>query len=106
MSPGAPLPKVTVSKIVQRSQSLSFHVDKIGVPVLVKISYFPNWQARGATGPYRVSPNLMVVVPTAHQVTLTYGKTFWKALGDTVSELTVLSGLVWAFTRWRRKRAY
>ncbi len=106
MSPGALLPKVRVSKIVQSSQSLSFHVDKIGIPVLVKISYFPNWQARGATGPYRVSPNLMVVVPTAHQVTLTYGKTFWKAFGDTVSELTVLSGLVWAFTRWRRKRAY
>jgi hypothetical protein len=105
MSAGATLPNVQVSKIVQSSQQISFHVDKIGIPVLVKISYFPNWQARGATGPYRVSPNLMVVVPTSHDVTLAYGKTFWKGFGDTVTEVVVLAGLVFAFTRWRRKRA-
>ena len=39
------------------------------------ISYFPNWQASGATGVYRVSPNLMVVVPTSHHVSLSYGNT-------------------------------
>ena len=48
-------------------QSISFHVSRIGVPVLVKISYFPRWHATGATGPYRVSPNLMVVIPTVEQ---------------------------------------
>ena len=37
-----------------------------GSPVLVKVSYFPNWEASGAEGPYRVTPNLMVVVPTEH----------------------------------------
>ncbi len=105
MSAGARLPKIRVSKVVQSSQSISFHVDKIGVPVLVKISYFPNWQASGATGPYRVSPNLMVVVPNSHDVTLAYGKTFWKAFGDTVTEILVLIGLGLAFTKWRRRRA-
>ncbi len=39
-------------------------------PVLVKVSYFPNWHASGADGPWRVTPNLMVVVPTSHDVTL------------------------------------
>lgn len=105
MIAGATLPKVRITKLVQKSQSISFHVDKIGVPVLVKISYFPNWQAQGAAGPYRVSPNLMVVVPTSHDVSLVYGKTFWKAFGDTVTELTVLSGIIFWVTRWRRKRA-
>jgi hypothetical protein len=105
MTAGATLPKVRITRVVQQSQSISFHVDKIGVPVLVKISYFPNWQARGATGPYRVSPNLMVVVPTSHEVTLVYGKTFWKAFGDSVTEITVGAGMIFWFTRWRRRRA-
>jgi len=39
----------------------------------VKVSYFPNWQAFGAEGPWRVTPNLMLVVPTSHDVTLHYG---------------------------------
>ena len=40
-------------------------------PVLVKMSYFPNWQVSGASDIYRVTPNLMVVVPTSNHVTLT-----------------------------------
>jgi hypothetical protein len=41
----------------------------------VKIPFFPNWHASGALGPYLVTPNLMVVVPTAHEVRLSYGTT-------------------------------
>ena len=33
------------------SRTCSFDVDQIGVPVLVKVSYFPNWQVDGAEGP-------------------------------------------------------
>jgi hypothetical protein len=42
--------------------------------VLVKASYFPNWEVAGAEGPYRVAPNLMVVVPNDEHVELTYGR--------------------------------
>jgi hypothetical protein len=45
------------------------------VPVLVKVSYFPNWHVEGADGPYRVTPNLMVVVPTDTHVRMHYGYT-------------------------------
>jgi hypothetical protein len=71
--PKRPVPKTRVTAVQETDNTLSFHVSKIGSPVLVKISYFPNWQASGATGPYRVTPNLMVVVPTAHNVVLHYG---------------------------------
>ena len=47
-------------------ESISFDVDQVGVPVLVRVSYFPNWKATGADGPYRVAPNFMVVVPDQH----------------------------------------
>jgi hypothetical protein len=67
-----PLPTVNVSNIVLGEQDLTFDVDQIGVPVLVKVSYFPNWQVSGADGPWRIAPNLMVVVPTATTVHFTY----------------------------------
>ena len=66
------LAAVTVSNVQLGDQDLRFTVDQIGVPVLVKISYFPNWHASGAKGPYRIAPNLMVVVPTSTNVHLTY----------------------------------
>jgi hypothetical protein len=68
------LPPVAVSDVRIEQQSLSFSVDQVGVPVVVKVSYFPNWEASGALGPYRIGPNMMVVVPTATAVELTYGR--------------------------------
>ena len=64
------LAAVTVSNVQLGDQDLRFTVDQIGVPVLVKISYFPNWHVSGAEGPYRIAPNLMVVVPTSTDVHL------------------------------------
>jgi hypothetical protein len=59
----------------------------------VRTSYFPNWEAHGATGPYRVAPNMMVVVPTSHDVKLTYGLTKIDWLGR-IGTLLGLAGLV------------
>lgn len=75
------LPQVTVSNIRAASLgnspdakpgTLSFSVDKINVPVVVKMSYFPNFRATGAKGPYRLSDNRMVVIPTSKNVTIQY----------------------------------
>jgi hypothetical protein len=68
-------PMTTVANIVEHNASISFNVSRLEVPVVVTISYFPNWQVSGAEGVYRVSPNLMVVVPTSHHVSLRYGTT-------------------------------
>lgn len=91
-----PEPEATVSNVEIDRQSLSFDVDRIGVPVLVKVSYFPNWRAEGADGPYRVGPNMMVVVPRANHVQLQYG----RSMVDYVTILLTLIGIalcVW----WR-----
>ncbi|MGD0054537.1 MAG: hypothetical protein ABSC34_03765 [Acidimicrobiales bacterium] len=100
------LPALKVSDVVVHSQAISFHVSRVGVPVVVKISYYPRWHAVGATGPYRVSPNLMAVVPTSKDVSLVYGSTAANVWGDRVSQLTALAGLVTiaAFVRRRRRR--
>jgi hypothetical protein len=71
--PQTPLPQINVSNITYDDDEVVFDVDQIGVPVLVKVSYFPNWKVSGGEGPYRVTPNLMVVVPTSTHVRLHYG---------------------------------
>lgn len=70
-----------VTAIRSDENDIVFDVDRVGSPVLVKASYFPNWKASGAKGPYRVTPNLMVVVPTSTHVELHYGFTPVDGLG-------------------------
>ena len=91
--------------MTQTDSSLSFHVSRVGTPVLVKVSYFPNWHASGANGPWRVTPNLMVVVPTSNDVTLSYGASSANYLGI-VATLIGLVALIWLFVvpAWRRWR--
>jgi hypothetical protein len=87
---GRPLPAVKVSDVKVGIDSLSFHVDRTGVPVAVAISYFPNWHATGAQGPWRAEPNLMVVDPTSHDVTLTYGSSSANDLGTVLTVVGIL----------------
>jgi hypothetical protein len=91
------LPDAGVSNIVTSDDGISFDVERPGVPVLVKVSYFPNWRASGAQGPYRATPNFMVVVPDGNHVELHYG---WTAIDLAAIALTLLGlvGLV-ALTR-------
>jgi 6-pyruvoyl-tetrahydropterin synthase related domain len=87
------LDPVEVSNPVVTEDGVSFDVDQVGVPVLVKMSYFPNWRASGADGPYRVAPNFMVVIPNDTHVELTYGRTGVEWLSYALTLLGVV-GLV------------
>ena len=87
------LKATAVRDVTYDNSDISFKVTTTGVPVLVKVPYFPNWHASGATGPWLVSPNLMVVVPTSHDVTLRYGPTTADWLGRTGS-VAGIAGLV------------
>ena len=91
------LPADQVSSIRDSTDQVSFHVSRVGEPVLVRVSYFPSWHAAGALGPWRAEPNLMVVVPTSHNVTLTYGASGPDKLGLllSVAGLVVLGVLIW-----------
>ena len=93
-----PLDPVVVSGITNSDNRISFDVDRVGVPVLVKASYFPSWKVKGGHGPYRVSPNLMVVIPTSQHVSVYYG---WTPVDYTGWILTFIGiGLA---VKWARR---
>ena len=94
------LPPVVVSNIVEKETDISFTVDKVGVPVVVRASYFPNWTVSGGKGPYRIMPNLMVVIPTSKNVKLHWGYSTADILGYPAS----IGGLGGAFLLHRRTR--
>jgi hypothetical protein len=92
------LAPIKVSNIVMGDDTLNFDVDQIGVPVMVRVSAFPNWKVDGAKGPYRAAPNFMVVVPTSTHVRLHYGYTPM----DLVAWLLTFIGIGGALFLWRR----
>ncbi len=90
-----------VTNITEGDDRISFDVDRVGVPVVVKASYFPNWQASGAEGPWRVTPNEMVVIPTSKHVSIHYGVTPVDVFANFASLLGVAGlAVLW---RWPRK---
>lgn len=99
--------QVRISDVAVEDHRISFSTTGVGVPHLVKVSYFPNWKAIGAEGPYRSAPSLMVVVPTNEQVVLTFAPTWaeWTGRGLTVLGLAGL--VLWpAGRRLTRRRAF
>jgi hypothetical protein len=90
----------TVSDVVIDDESVSFEVSDVGRPVLVRVSYFPNWRVEGAEGPYRVAPNMMVVVPTQTEVRLSFG----PSLVDRFAYLLTGAGILALVVVWRRER--
>ena len=48
----------------------------IGKPLLIKVSYHPNWKARGADRIYLVSPSFMLIYPNQDEIMLYYGRSF------------------------------
>jgi hypothetical protein len=104
--PNEPLqvPADAVSNVVVEDHRISFHTTAVGVPHLVKVSYFPNWTAEGADGPWRAAPSLMVVVPTSEDVVLEFRDTWAETGGKIVSVLGIalLVGVGVAGVRRRR----
>jgi len=94
------LSSVEVSEVEVGNESVSFRVDRVGVPVLVRVSYFPNWKVSGADGPYRVAPNMMVVVPTDEEVSMS----FEASVVDRFAYVLTFAGFVCLFLICRSNR--
>jgi 6-pyruvoyl-tetrahydropterin synthase related domain len=97
--PKTPLAPVTVSNIRTGEDWIRFDVSEPGVPVLVKMSDFPNFVADGAEGPWRAGPNMMVVVPTSNTVTVRWGQNVPDDAGRLLSVLGLIALI--GLARWK-----
>jgi hypothetical protein len=99
--PARPLPGGVEAHATLAEESITITTNRVGHPLLVKVSYHPRWKADGADGPYLASPGLMVVVPRRSTVTLTYGRNASDAIG---LALTLLAAAAAVFHLARRRR--
>ena len=91
-----------VSDIQLEDHRISFTTTAVGAPHVVRVSYFPNWTATGADGPYRAAPSLMVIVPTQEDVVLEFARTPVENVGVllTLGGIGTIVAIAW----WRRRR--
>jgi len=99
--PKQPIETVEPLKEVINEEEILIEGAPIGKPVLIKISYHPNWKVEGADRIYLVSPAFMLIFPTSSQVRLYYGRSWPNYVGILITSLTIfiiLFSLVYDFT--------
>lgn len=101
--PEVPLPDGVAVESVVEPERIRIRTSRPGHPLLVKVSWHPRWKARGAHGPFRVAPALMLVIPTAPDVELRYERDARDRLGAALTLATLL--LLAAWTWFERRRA-
>ena len=99
-----------VSDVVLEDHRIAFRTSAVGRPHMIKVSYFPNWRASGAEGPWRAAPSFMVVIPTEEQVELRFENTWVEEAGAWSSFLAAALLALWAgstglFRRRQRTQA-
>jgi len=73
-------------------------------PLLIKISYHPNWKVEGADRIYLVSPAFMLVYPNSSHVLLYYGRSWPDYVGYLMTGLALLFAIISRFSifpKWR-----
>jgi hypothetical protein len=94
-------PADAVTDIVATDDTIRFRTRAIGVPHIVRTSFFPNWRVRGADRVRMVTPCFLLLTPTQGEVTLYYGDTLSDTLGRGLSAAALVIAIVaW----WRSSR--
>jgi len=55
------------------NEEIKISTNCIGIPLLIKVAYFPNWKVEGANSIYLTSPALMMITPTKESIRIYYG---------------------------------
>ena len=73
----------------------------VGKPLLIKISYHPNWKVEGADKIYLASPAFMLIYPSSPHIRLVYGRTWPDYAGMAMTCLGVVWLIISRFIRFR-----
>lgn len=76
-----PVPQNCSIEETVREEEVKIKTSCIDKPLIVKISYFPNWQVEGADKIYLASPSFMLIFPKQENVRLYYSYIYSDYLG-------------------------
>ncbi|MDD5722285.1 MAG: 6-pyruvoyl-tetrahydropterin synthase-related protein [Syntrophales bacterium] len=98
-APSVSLPRIPVGRTCSvseeiRDEEIIIKTSDPGVPLLIKVSYHPNWKVEGADRIYLVSPSFMLIYPNRPDVRLSFGRTAWDYLGYAMTSAGILI-LLW-----------
>ena len=88
--PKTPLEKIDPIREVIGEDDILIENAFPGKPLLIKISYHPNWKVEGADQIYLASPAFMLVYPNSTRVRLYYGRSWPDYVGAVLSILAIL----------------
>ena len=81
--------RISVTSTIH-DEAIDIETSLIGHPLLVKVSYHPNWTVTGADKIYPVSPSFMLVFPTAHHLRLTFKTGLAEKTGHALSVIGMI----------------
>ncbi len=67
--------KSEINNVRISNNEITFETDHPNELHIVKVSYFPNWKIENGSGPYRLSPSFMGVIPYSNEVSITFENT-------------------------------
>ena len=70
-----------------RNEDVLFTTNCVGLPHLVKVSYFPRWKSAHGEKIYLVSPSFMLIYPEHEKTQLYFGRTWRENIGLSLSVL-------------------
>jgi hypothetical protein len=95
-----PGPKPIVKSAVS-NESIDIETSAIGHPLLIKVSYHPNWKVKGADRIYLASPSFMMIFPTSHKIHLSFEPGNASKAGFILTIIGILAAL--SLPYWRKK---
>lgn len=88
--PRDPIPPSGPLRETVREEEIQIEGATPGRPLMVKVSFHPNWHVEGADRIYLVSPAFMLIYPNAPKVRLYYGRTWPDYAGAAMTVLALL----------------
>jgi len=86
-----PYPKKEIRvKSVIKDETIDIETSEIGHPLLIKVSYHPNWKVDGADKIYLVSPSFMLIFPNKYKIHLSFEPGFPNQVGAVLSLLGII----------------
>ena len=73
--------------------AIRFRTTGVGLPHIVRCTYYPNWKRTDGGPVYRVTPGFLLVFPSSEEVELRYGYTGANRLGHGLTVLGLLGSL-------------